>query len=471
MRNVPENELLSAYLDGELTAAEQAEMEHLLAGSPEARQLLDEFRALSATLQSLPAQTLGVDLSQGVLRVAEGRMLAEPARPDEPLATAGAETFSWRWLARRLVRPRNLVWPAVAAAAAVLMLLNPGAQEQDPGSGRRPVALEGARTPQEPAPAPAEASGERAKRGPPTVRAADAKAPPKGVAPAPEKPAVRPPAETPKMESSPGKMKSAVGSSAPSEDKAGESTAKPAGHVVFVVRCEVTPEALARGALEKVLLSHRMTGSREIMPSEGSPAGPTRSRCVEVEGTLAQIEAAVKDLESQPGTFLAVSRPVAASDDRAGPGKPGPARAVIAAPGKGGFEAKTPPDAVGPGSGLAASALAPGSPAGRMPGPNGESVQGFAGSGAKASVRIPPPGKPRASATDGPLAGTAAPGDVAGKQALAAARQRVLFVLEVRAGHTDVTVKAAARVAPEAAKAEAKAAAAPPKSAPVPPGK
>lgn len=470
MRNVPENELLSAYLDGELTAAEQAEMEHLLAGSPEARQLLDEFRALSATLQSLPAQTLGVDLSQDVLRVAEGRMLAEPARPDEPLATAGAETFSWRWLARRLVRPRNLVWPAVAAAAAVLMLLNPGAQERDPGGGRRQVALEEAGTPQAPASAPAEASGERAKREPAIMRAADAKAPPEGVAPAPEKPAIRAPAEIRKMESSPGKMKSPVASSAPSEDKAGESVGKAAGKAVFVVRCEVTPEALARGALEKVLASHRMTGSRDVTPLEGTPADPTRSRFVEVEGTLAQIEAAVKDLESQPGTFLAVSRSGAASADGVGRAKPATARAMIGAPREGGFEAKTPPDAVGPGSGLAASV--PGSPAGRMPGPNGESIQGFAGSGAKASVRIPPPGKPRASAPGGPLADAAAPDDVTGSQAPAAARQRVLFVLEVRAGQTHVTAKAAARMSPEAAKAAAKAAAAaPPKSPPVPPGK
>ena len=77
MNDLPQNELLSAYLDGELTAAEQAEMERLLAANPAARQLLDELRALSATLQALPQEKLGEDLSRQVLRVAERRMLTE----------------------------------------------------------------------------------------------------------------------------------------------------------------------------------------------------------------------------------------------------------------------------------------------------------------------------------------------------------------------------------------------------------
>lgn len=54
MNHLPQDELLSAYLDGELTAAEQAEVERLLATDPAARQLLDELRTLSATLQALP---------------------------------------------------------------------------------------------------------------------------------------------------------------------------------------------------------------------------------------------------------------------------------------------------------------------------------------------------------------------------------------------------------------------------------
>ena len=45
MNDLSQNELLSAYLDGEFSAAEQAEVERLLAARPAARQLLDDLRA------------------------------------------------------------------------------------------------------------------------------------------------------------------------------------------------------------------------------------------------------------------------------------------------------------------------------------------------------------------------------------------------------------------------------------------
>jgi len=106
MMNVPENELFSAYLDGELTAAEQAEMERLLATSPAARQLLEELRALSATLQSLPVHKLNEDLSQHVLRMAERRMLSGQTESDPFSPRAVPSTGRWRALASRLSRPK-----------------------------------------------------------------------------------------------------------------------------------------------------------------------------------------------------------------------------------------------------------------------------------------------------------------------------------------------------------------------------
>ena len=45
MNDPSENELLSAYLDGELTADERAEVERLLAANPAAREALDELCA------------------------------------------------------------------------------------------------------------------------------------------------------------------------------------------------------------------------------------------------------------------------------------------------------------------------------------------------------------------------------------------------------------------------------------------
>ncbi len=148
MKNVPENELFSAYLDGELTAEEQARVEQLLATSPEARQLVDELRALSTTLQNLPAYPLGEDLSGRVLRQAERQILtgasgggetvagkSEPAVPASQVPVSQAESgdgssasyvptpytpFSWR----RLISSRALAWSALAVAIAIIFMLN-----------------------------------------------------------------------------------------------------------------------------------------------------------------------------------------------------------------------------------------------------------------------------------------------------------------------------------------------------------
>ncbi len=45
MKDELQNELLSAYLDGELSPAERAEVEQFLAANPAARKLLEELRA------------------------------------------------------------------------------------------------------------------------------------------------------------------------------------------------------------------------------------------------------------------------------------------------------------------------------------------------------------------------------------------------------------------------------------------
>ena len=117
MRDVPENELFSAYLDGELTATEQADVEQLLAASPQARQLLDELRTLSTTLQSLPQHKLEADFSERVLRAAERRILTG----DDQLARpATLERRSWR---QRFLSPRALIWSGVAVAAAVTVAI------------------------------------------------------------------------------------------------------------------------------------------------------------------------------------------------------------------------------------------------------------------------------------------------------------------------------------------------------------
>lgn len=121
MKNLPEYELFSAYLDGELTADERAQVEQLLAGNPAARQLLDEMRALSSTLQTLPVLRLEENLSQRVLRVAERRMLSGSASPEPPADASPPTNDGAPSIGRQLLRPRTWLWPAVAVAAALLM--------------------------------------------------------------------------------------------------------------------------------------------------------------------------------------------------------------------------------------------------------------------------------------------------------------------------------------------------------------
>ncbi len=183
--NSPPEELLSAYLDGELTAEEQAQVERLLAGSAEARQLLEELRLLSQSLQSLPMHQVREDLTAKVfqevqrrkaetpaevaslpLPVCEGTQPA-PATPvprevaaslpkqapapltgpapsaacpraaktkagppasaqpaDDLLAgTAPKEAPGWQWaaLVRRLLTSRGLIWSAIAVLVAGLI--------------------------------------------------------------------------------------------------------------------------------------------------------------------------------------------------------------------------------------------------------------------------------------------------------------------------------------------------------------
>ena len=135
------DELISAYLDGELTADEQAEVERALLDSAEHRRTFEELRALRQSLQSLPRFQLDKDFSQRVLRRAERAMLAGgDTRPvdDPPPATTHAPapaalakpalsspaTPSSELIrqAAELKRWRRISWASVSVAAASLFV-------------------------------------------------------------------------------------------------------------------------------------------------------------------------------------------------------------------------------------------------------------------------------------------------------------------------------------------------------------
>jgi len=132
MNEVPDTELISAYLDGELTADEQFRVEKMLAVSPEARQLFEELRALGTTLQNLPQQKLDEDFSLRVLETAERRMLtASDSKGDareqdraKPAAGRAAETLKpwWRGISwHGMLSRRALVWSGIVVVAALML--------------------------------------------------------------------------------------------------------------------------------------------------------------------------------------------------------------------------------------------------------------------------------------------------------------------------------------------------------------
>jgi hypothetical protein len=112
-------ELISAYVDGELSAGERALVERWLAESPELRQLHEDLCALKSDVRSLERHKLDHDLGGSVLRKAEQAVLrggaARPATitPPATIATWWNRGAGWR----------RIAWPVVAAAAALAILL------------------------------------------------------------------------------------------------------------------------------------------------------------------------------------------------------------------------------------------------------------------------------------------------------------------------------------------------------------
>lgn len=121
-------ELISAYLDGELTAQEQAQVEQALASDTRLRQMHDDLRSLRTSLQALPQQKLDIHFAERVLQAAkkaqhDNAATAPVVTPHEPevivtshhgatVELAQHEPFAWRMV----------VW-TVAGLAAVLMVM------------------------------------------------------------------------------------------------------------------------------------------------------------------------------------------------------------------------------------------------------------------------------------------------------------------------------------------------------------
>ncbi len=98
-----DDELLSAYVDGELTEAERAVVEERLRNDPAARELVAVMRSLAGTLRSLPKLRVAEDVRSAVLAQVRDKPKVELAEYRRgPL--------------------RRLMWPAIAIAAALLLM-------------------------------------------------------------------------------------------------------------------------------------------------------------------------------------------------------------------------------------------------------------------------------------------------------------------------------------------------------------
>src|SRR6478609_3128068 len=85
-----DDELLSAYMDGELSADERAAVEARLTTDQAAQQLLHELRSVSQSVQAMPTESLGRDLSEEIVRRAR-ETAPTPSRSSSATAAAASE--------------------------------------------------------------------------------------------------------------------------------------------------------------------------------------------------------------------------------------------------------------------------------------------------------------------------------------------------------------------------------------------
>ncbi|MEX2140946.1 MAG: hypothetical protein WD894_16900 [Pirellulales bacterium] len=156
-------ELLSAYLDGECTADEQADAEARITASPELRQLVDDLRNVRTSLEVLPQHRLEANFAERVLRRAEREVLtgdrgltrAATAAADHQAPSPAASVTPIRrerFGSARFGSARPFLWTVAALAAAILILVT----NREPAIHRDPIA----RGP-EAKYAPADKSGDR----------------------------------------------------------------------------------------------------------------------------------------------------------------------------------------------------------------------------------------------------------------------------------------------------------------------
>ena len=295
MSRKPDEELLSAYLDGELSPQEKLHVEQWLSRDPEARQLLDRLRRQRELLASLPRSRCPRDLAPLVLEAAERRILLEgiSSAATEKAVNQGVERGlkGLSSLARRIFQPRNLGWAILAGSIGLaILLLYPEKHRQEVGF--RPAAPREVESEQRGTPAPsAKVTAPELKAAPTsgvlTVdsaqrRAAEAVKPEMALAPTPQTEKAAPGAMAPAphpVETHPGGAIASVpggGSASPvaplviegirpvspsdRADRARIATASPSKETLTAeIRCRLAPDAPLQTLVERVVARHEST--------------------------------------------------------------------------------------------------------------------------------------------------------------------------------------------------------------------
>lgn len=117
-------ELITAYLDGELTADEQAQVEQALASDARLRQLHDDLRTLRNSLQALPQQKLDASFAERVVRAArQAQVPPGDAEPEVLVKTHHGHDTTVRPAQHEPLAWRVVVWTIAGLAAAVVVVL------------------------------------------------------------------------------------------------------------------------------------------------------------------------------------------------------------------------------------------------------------------------------------------------------------------------------------------------------------
>lgn len=290
-----DDELLSAYLDGELTGDELARAERLLAEEPSRRQLVDELRQMGDELRKLPRTPLGDGFPERVLRSAERRLLAESAlsasRPNKRQAR-------WRHM-------RALVYAGVSLAAGLLIALVSWPPRLEQREVPVPLALHDRELDQlarlESAPAEQRSSSPMLSQPGTAGGVAGSRA-----APAPVEAltllahdkALRQALARRGLDAYAGQIE---------REMLDEQTKLPAAADVSIWLCEARPEAVAHQQFKRVLSEHGLRVVQRERFASQAPAGAAASDLVTppmtvlVAGNRQQLEAAIAELRGMPG--------------------------------------------------------------------------------------------------------------------------------------------------------------------------